>query len=302
MDEVEVYYADVLLPLHLPGTYTYRVPREMRDEVAVGVRVVVQFGQKRMYSALVRRLHTEAPKWRAKYILGVLDEQPLVTERQMLFWEWMASYYMCYPGDVMAVALPAGMKLASESAVSIHPDFDGDLSRLSNYELQVVNLLTDHPVMRVDDISRALGIQKIMPLMRTMMEREVVVMDEELRERFVPRKSTYVRLADDYATEEAQRRLFDELEAKKRTKQVELMMRFMTMSGFGKELVPKRELPQGSSLQTLIKNGVLLTEERVESRLAHVDDDSIVPASSILLNEEQQAAYDTIAQPRCTSS
>lgn len=296
MDEDKVYYADVLLPLHLPGTYTYRVPRELRDEVAVGVRVVVQFGQKRMYSALVRRLHTDAPRWRTKYILGVLDEQPIVSERQMLFWEWMAAYYMCYPGDVMAVALPAGMKLASESAVSIHPDFDGDLSRLSKSELQVVNLLTDHPVMRVDDISRALGIQKIMPLMRTMMEREVVVMDEELRERFVPRKSTYVRLADGYAAEEAQRRLFDELEAKKRTKQLELLMRFMTMSGFGKEPVPKRELPQGSSLQTLIKNGVLVTEERVESRLAHFDDDSLVPASSIVLNDEQQAAYDAIAR------
>ena len=157
MDEAEVYYADVLLPLHLPGTYTYRVPREMVDEVQAGVRVVVQFGQKRMYSALVRRLHTEAPRWRAKYVLGVLDERPVVTERQMLFWEWMASYYMCYPGDVMAVALPAGMKLASESALSIHPDFDGDLSRLTKFELQVVGLLTDHGTMRVDDISHALG-------------------------------------------------------------------------------------------------------------------------------------------------
>ena len=63
MDEDKVYYADVLLPLHLPGTYTYRVPRELRDEVAEGVRVVVQFGQKRLYSALVRRLHTDAPRW-----------------------------------------------------------------------------------------------------------------------------------------------------------------------------------------------------------------------------------------------
>lgn len=301
MDEADVYYADVLLPLHLPGTYTYRVPREMVDEVQAGVRVVVQFGQKRMYSALVRRLHTEAPRWRAKYVLGVLDERPVVTERQMLFWEWMASYYMCYPGDVMAVALPAGMKLASESALSIHPDFDGDLSRLTKYELQVVGLLTDHGTMRVDDISHALGIQKIMPLVRTMIERQVVVMDEELRERFVPRKSTYVRLAEAYSTEEAQRRLFDELEAKKRTKQVELLMKFMTMSGFGKELVAKRELPQGSALQTLVKNGVLLTEEREESRLEHYDSDSLVPASSIKLNDGQMAAYEGIRTDKAHS-
>ncbi len=297
MDEQEVYYVEVLLPLHLPGTYTYRVPRELNGEVSVGKRVVVQFGQKRMYSALVRRIHTEAPKWRTKYILSVLDERPLVAERQMLFWEWMAAYYMCYPGDVMAVALPAGMKLASESAVSIHPDFDGDLSRLTKYELQVVNLLTEYSTMKLDDISRAIGVQKIMPLMRGMIEREVVMMDEELRERFKPRKSTYVRLSEAYAGEEAQRRLFDDLEAKKRTKQVDLLMQYMQMSGFGKELVPKRDLPQVSALQTLIKNGVLVTEEREESRLEHFDADSLVPVESIKLNEEQQAAYSLLSSP-----
>ena len=296
MDEQEVYYVDVLLPLHLPGTYTYRVPREMNGEVAVGKRVVVQFGQKHMYSALVRRLHTEAPKWKAKYILSVLDDRPLVTERQMVFWEWMAQYYMCYAGDVMAVALPAGMKLASESTVSIHPDFDGDLSRLTKYELQVVNLLTEYSSMRLDDISRAIGVQKIMPLIRGMIEREVVMMDEELRERFKPRRSTYVRLTEAYADEVAQRSLFDELEKKKRTKQVEVLMLFMQKSGFGKELVPKRELPQGSALQTLIKNGVLETEEREESRLEHYDADSLVPVENIKLNDEQQAAYDVLSK------
>lgn len=291
-----VYYVDVLLPLHLPGTFTYRVPRELNDEVAVGKRVVVQFGSKsdKMYSALVRRIHTTAPKWRSKYVLSVLDEEPVVTERQMEFWEWMARYYMCHPGDVMAVAMPAGMKLASESALSIHPDFDGELSRLSKYELHVVNLLSEHPVMRVTDISRAIGVQKIMPLIRTMIEREVVVMDEELRERFVPRKSVYLRLADEYSSEEAQRALFDELERKRRTKQVELLMLFMQQSHFGKDLVAKRTLPATSAMQSLIKNGVLLTEERVESRLKDYSDNDLTPVSSIVLNDEQQQAFDQL--------
>ena len=295
MDELEVYYVDVLLPLHLPGTYTYRVPREMNGEVAVGKRVVVQFGQKRMYSALVRRVHGEAPQCMAKYILYVLDEKPVVTERQMVFWEWMASYYMCYPGDVMAVALPAGMKLASESTVSIHPDFDGDLSRLTKYETKVVNILTEYSSMRLDDLSRAIGVQKIMPLIRGMMEREVVMMDEELRERFVPRRTTYVRMSEAYAGEDAQRELFDELERKKRVKQVELLMQYMQRSGFGKEPVPKRDLPQGSAMQTLIRNGVLVTEEREESRLERIDEGGLVPVESIRLNGEQQAALNMLS-------
>lgn len=296
MEEQEVYYVDVLLPLHLPGTYTYRVPRELNAEVVIGKRVVVQFGSKsdKMYSALVRQIHTTAPKWKSKYILSVLDDEPVVTERQMQFWEWMAQYYMCYPGDVMAMAMPAGMKLASESAVSIHPDFDGELSRLSKYELQIVNLLTEHPVMRVVDISRAIGVQKIMPLIRTMIEREVVMMDEELRERFVPRKSTYLRLANDYSSEEAQRALFEDLERKHRTKQVELLMQFMQLSHFGKELVAKRSLPAGSAMQTMLKNGIFVAEERVESRLSNYSENDLTPVSSIILNDEQEQAYRTL--------
>ena len=254
MEYDKVYYVDVLLPLHLPGTYTYRVPRELNGEVQVGVRVVVQFGRNgaKMYSALVRRIHTDAPSWKAKYIMSVLDSEPLADERQMEFWEWMAQYYMCYPGDVMAVALPAGLKLASESTVIIHPDFDGDRSRLSKYEMMVVNILTEHPSMRLIDLSRAIGVQKIMPLIRSMIERRVVMMEEELRERFVPRKTAFVNLA---VTGDDLHAVLDGLEKKKRTRQVEVLLKVLQLTHFGKNDIPKRDLPQGSPLQTLIKNG-----------------------------------------------
>lgn len=304
MDETQVYYVDVLLPLHLPGTYTYRVPQEYNGQVHVGARVVVQFGAKnaRMYSAVVRRLHQEAPQWKTKYIMAVLDTEPIVTERQMDFWEWMARYYMCSPGDVMAVALPSGLKLASESAVAIHPDFSGELSSLSKYEMMVVQLLTEHPVMRLVDISRAIGVQKIMPLIRSMIEREIVVMDEELRQRFTPRKAAYVLLAPDYEGEEAQKALFDELEKKKRVKQLEIMMQFMQLSHFGQEAVAKRELPQSTALQTLVKNGVLVLEERVESRLRDYSDAEKTDPSSIVLNDEQQQAYALLSGEGPTST
>lgn len=293
MNETEVYYVDVLLPLHLPGTYTYRVPQEYNGQVHVGARVVVQFGAKnaRMYSAVVRRIHQEAPLWKTKYIMAVLDTDPIVTERQLAFWEWMARYYMCTPGDVMAVALPAGLKLASESAVAIHPNFTGEVSSLTKYERIVVDLLSEHPVMRVIDISLAIGVQKIMPLIRGMIEREVVMMDEELRQRFVPKKVSYVLLSDDYLNEASQKALFDELERKKRVKQVEVMMHFLQLSKFGREAVAKRELPQGSALQTLIKNGVLSVEERIESRLKDYSDGELVDPDSIVLNEEQEKAF-----------
>lgn len=290
MEDYEPYFVDVLLPLHLPDTYTYRVPREIEADVKVGVRVVVQFGQKRIYSALVRRVHRNAPQWRCKYVMGVLDSEPVVGEKQLQLWEWIAGYYMCYAGDVMAVAMPAGMKLASESAVMINPDFDGELSRLSKYERMVVELLSEHPVMKIDDLSRAIGVQKVMPLLRGMVEREVVVMREELKERFVPRKKACVGLTAAYTDEAALKCLFDELERKKRTKQLELLMQLMQLSHFGKEPVEKRLLPQGSPLQTLLKNGVL--EETFCA--PHTTPMRQVEPHAPTLSAGQQAAYDYI--------
>jgi primosomal protein N' (replication factor Y) len=298
MKETQIYYVDVLLPLHVPDYYTYRVPQECNGQVVVGQRVVVQFGRQRLYSALVRRVHQNAPRWRSKYILAILDREPVVTERQMDFWEWLARYYMCYPGDVMAAALPAGMKLASESAVTIHPDFDGELSQLSDLELRVVQLLTDHPVMRVVDIGRALSVQKVMPLIRTMIEREIIVMDEELRQRFTPKTSTYIQLAQPYRDEAALRQLFDDLEKKKRTKQVELLMQLAQLSHFGQEAVAKRLLPQGSSLTTLLKNNILVSEERQESRIEHYDDTDLLDPRDIQLNDEQRQAFAQLSAPR----
>ena len=211
---METFFVDVILPLHIHDTYTYRVPQEYNDAIRVGKRVVVQFGPKRLYSAVVRRVHQEVPHYTVKYVLSILDIEPIVDENQLKFWEWIAAYYMCYVGDVMAIALPSAFRLASESSVSIHPDFTGELSNLSDNELRVVNLLSEHPVMTVEDISRAIGLQKMMPLLNTMIERGIIVMDEELRQRFVPRTSVYISLAPEYKEEGRMKELFDTLEQK----------------------------------------------------------------------------------------
>jgi primosomal protein N' (replication factor Y) len=304
---METFFVDVILPLHIHDTYTYRVPQEYNDAIRVGQRVVVQFGAKRLYSALVRRVHQEVPRYMVKYVLSILDVEPIVEETQLRFWEWMADYYMCYVGDVMAIALPSAFRLASESSVSIHPDFTGELSNLTDNEMRVVQLLTAHRVMTVDDISRAIGLRKMMPLLNTMIEREIIIMDEELRQRFVPRTSTYVCLAPEYKESAQTKKLFDILEQKKNTqKQVDVLLKFMQMSQFGSLPVSRRALlsttdgtvVSESAFKTLVKHGVLLEENRVESRLEQGESTS--NAADIQLNDEQQAAFDyltTCPQP-----
>lgn len=301
---METYFVDVILPLHIRGTYTYRVPQEYNNDVRVGQRVVVQFGTRRLYSALVRRIHQDVPHYTVKYILSILDIMPIVTDQQFRFWEWIAQYYMCYVGDVMSIALPSAFRLASESAVSIHPDFSGELADLTDTEMRIVQLLADHPVMTVEDISRALGLQKMMPVLNTMIEREIIVMDEELRDRYAPRTSSYVSLAAEYGQEGRMKELFDRLEHKKSTqKQVNLLLKFMQLSQFGKTSVSKRELldsndgrpVSASAFKTLVRNGVLLQEEKIESRLEQCD--AATSPDTISLNAEQQQAFDYLSRP-----
>lgn len=116
MTERRTFFADVLLPLSVEGYFTYRIPHEMVEEVAPGKRVVVQFGRQKIYTALVRRVHENIPQgYTPKYILAVIDPHPLIQEEHFRFWEWLASYYMCTAGEVMNAALPAALRLASET-------------------------------------------------------------------------------------------------------------------------------------------------------------------------------------------
>lgn len=297
---MKTLFADIIIPLHLKGTYTYRVPQEYNDDIRVGQRVVVQFGARRLYAGIVRHIHETVPDYKVKYLLSILDEEPLVRPEQFDLWEWISRYYMCYLGDVMALAVPSAFKLASESAIAIHPDYDGNLTQLSIHELKIVQMLADHPVMKLDDIARALSIQKIMPIINGMIERSIVVMDEDLRNKYTPRTEPYIALAPDYAGENAQR-AFDLLEQKKNTqKQVATLLQFMQASHMGADAVLQKKLlampgVSDSALKTLLKNEILVKESRQVSRLKHFD--SVTSVDTIALNSEQQAAFDYLASP-----
>lgn len=134
-------YADVILPLALAQTYTYGVPLELQGEVKVGCRVEVQFGARRIYSGLVRRLHDEKPSYPLKPVRGVLDQEPVVTTLQMELWAWMAAYYCCTEGEIMAVALPAHLKLVSETYVALNEGLEIDAAELDDDEFMVMQAL-----------------------------------------------------------------------------------------------------------------------------------------------------------------
>src|ERR1700710_2560966 len=120
----ETLFVEVILPLSIAKNYTYRVPFEMNDAVKVGKRVVVQFGKSKLYTAIIAVIGKRAlEKYKAKYIIELLDSSPIVTDGQLQFWNWLAEYYMCNIGEVMNAALPSALKLASETRIMLNKDF-----------------------------------------------------------------------------------------------------------------------------------------------------------------------------------
>ena len=106
-----MHYVDVLLPLPLEGLYTYAVPTEMEGRVSFGMRVVVPLGKTKTYVAMAVRVHQDKPQANSlKFILQVLDQQPVLLPEQYRLWQWIAHYYMSPLGDVLKAALPAGLK------------------------------------------------------------------------------------------------------------------------------------------------------------------------------------------------
>lgn len=300
MLEPLVHLCEAILPLPLPGTFTYRIPAELVGSVVPGVRVVVQFGKQKVYTALVKELHQRVPQhYEVKYVLSVLDSSPVIDQAHLAFWEWMADYYMCTLGEVMQAALPSALKLASESKLVLHPLYDGRLDGFTDKEQQIIEALHAHPVLAVSEAAREVGVARIIPLVRRLIEQEVVVLEEELQEKYKPKSEVYVTLAGDYHNEDALRQLFDKLE-KRAPRQIDVLTAFLSLSGwFGTKPVEVRRRDvlamasqSQSAFDSLVKRKVLNVYEKEISRFE--DFAASEQVESIVFSDAQQHAFSQI--------
>ncbi len=293
-------FADILLPLPVQGVFTYRVPYELNEFIKIGQRVSVQFGRRKIYAGLIKNLHTKVPENTPKYIITILDEHPVVNQIQFNFWEWMASYYMSTEGEVMNAALPAAFKLASESKVVISPAFIPDSGVLNEFEFQVTEALLEKKKLTVDDISKLVGFKKVLPLLKTMIEQKIIVMEEELKETYKPKTEKYVKLTNEAANNEFLQELMNEL-GRRAHKQLELLMTFITLAGMppnpDKEVKQKLLLEKSgcntSVLNALIDKGVMESRKKAISRFREIEES---PEGMPKLTEHQSQAYDSILQ------
>ena len=300
MTERVTLFANVVLPVPIHQEFTYRVPHEISDQVKPGLRVVVPFGKSKLLTGIITSVHDQIPKaYQARFIEHLLDEKPIITGKQYTFWEWLASYYMAPIGDVMNAALPANFKLASETKIVLHPDFDAAKFQLTDRQDQIIEALEIKETLDLKEISELIGIKTIQPIVKEMIDKKMILSLEELNYRFTPKTKLFYLLSSDMDKEETLQDHLQRLEQKKGSeKQLHALLSLLNEGNynFGKiEPVEKKILiDQGvsaSALQTLEKNGVIRSERYEIGRIESIGEGTEVFKA---LSDSQSKALDEL--------
>ncbi|MEZ4885073.1 MAG: primosomal protein N' [Chitinophagales bacterium] len=287
--------AHIILPLAIPLKYSYEVTEEWKDKIAVGKRVEVQFGVKRIYAGIVKEIYEkemEEGDYEPKPILNVLDDEPILTTKQIVFWEWLAEYYMCTEGEVMFNALPSGFKLSSETKLMLNPSFNDDFSLLDDREYLIAEALTNQEEITIADVQDILELKNVFYIIKSLLEKSVIIAKEELQHTYKPKTKTCIRLSETYKDESKLEEFFEEI--KRAYKQQSIIMAYIQLSNeshhdlLDKKAVLTKADASSSQLKTLIDKGVF---EAVEVEVSRLEDDFEGETLSYELSDHQEEAY-----------
>jgi len=206
----QVQYTNVLLPIPIPQVFTYEIPEELVSRLKVGQRVIVQFGPRKVLSALVWEIHQQKPEHEAKTLLGLLDQDPVINPYQQKFWEWLADYYICSLGEVMKAAFPAGLKLESHTRILVNENFEAP-EGLSEIEELAWLYLLKNPGVKIQDLGDVLKRKNPFPIVQSLNQRGAIRLEEKLIESYKPRIQSYLELAPEWRSDEALHQVLDQL-------------------------------------------------------------------------------------------
>jgi len=279
MTERKTFFVDIILPIPIHQEFTYRVPNDLNEYLQQGIRVVVPFGKSKLLTGIITKIHEEVPKnYTAKYIEHILDDQPIITGNQYSFWKWISAYYLAPIGDVMNAALPSNFKLASETKVVMHPDFNPEASNFTERETQIIDSLEVREQLTLLEIAEIVGIKTIQPIIKSLIDKRVVITVEELNDRFNAKTGLFVAVNPIFSEEELSEVIQALEKSPAKAKQLDSLLRILQETAEQKEkYIARKTLVQAgislSSLNTLEKNGYIVLEKLEISRLKNFDNE-----------------------------
>ncbi|MEY4930378.1 MAG: primosomal protein, partial [Bacteroidota bacterium] len=294
-------FAEIVLPVPIARLFTYRVPKEWQEQIRVGQRVIVPFGQKKILTGIVVTIHHQPPKdYEAKYVLELLDEHEVIYAPQFQLYQWIADYYLCTMGEVINAALPSGLKLSSESMVQLRPGFDIDDSDFDFSEKERILLARlKSDTLSYSDVSKLLGAKSIYSILKSLSSKEAIILFEQVKEKFKPKTEKHIRINPEHANKKSLESLFEAFATK--PKQEAVLLKYLqevpvfSHPELNQQGIHKSKLMDGdiseSSIGTLIKNKVLEEFEVIVPRFGFPDNTHEHP---VLLSETQERARNEI--------
>ncbi|MDR4954891.1 primosomal protein N' [Chryseobacterium sp. ES2] len=191
-------YAQIVLPLNLKGSFTYKVPEEMMSEIQPGMRVLVPFGGKKIYTGIVFELHDNAPEnFVAKEVISMLDDQPILPQEQIDFWNWLSEYYLCSLGEIYRFSFPSSLKLESETYLKLKPGAIIDFENLDVNEMYLVQALEVRQLINLTDIEAFIPKKDIIKTINSLIDLQYIEIDEKIAEKYKAKEVAYVRINDE---------------------------------------------------------------------------------------------------------
>jgi primosomal protein N' (replication factor Y) (superfamily II helicase) len=261
------YFIEVILPIALPQTFTYKVSEAEFDYIKIGVRVAVPFGKSKFYTGLVTQKHHNTPVlYEAKEIHQIIDEKPLVTSIQIEHWEWIASYYMCAIGEVYRTALPSALLLESETIISAKKEVF-TTEDLSDDEYLLVEALQQQSALKISEVTSILNKKKVFPIIQQLLEKNIISLQEEMIEEYKPKLVRYIRLFPEFNSAEKLEELLALL--KNAQKQKDLVMSYFQLNASNKKPISVKELTEYSGASAAIVKALIDKEIFEEYHIQH---------------------------------
>lgn len=188
-------YAQIVLPLNLKGSFTYKVSEELISEIQLGMRVLVPFGGKKIYTGIVFDLHDNAPEnFVAKEVISILDDKPILPEEQISFWNWLSDYYLCSLGEIYRFAFPSSLKLESETYLKLKPGAVVDFGNLDVNEMYLIQALEVRQLINLTDIEAFIPKKDIIKTINSLIDLQYIEIDEKIAEKYKAKEVAYVRI------------------------------------------------------------------------------------------------------------
>ena len=290
------FFAEVILPLSLAKTFTYSISEAEFHFIKKGMRVTVPFGKNKIYTALVVDLHQNEPQlYQAKEIHQILDEHPIVNEIQIEHWQWIASYYMCAIGDVYRGAMPSALLLESETIIAKKAEVYLEENQLSDEEYLVYQALQHQSSLKVQDIMSILNKKNVFPILQKLIDRNILVLQEEVVEIYKPKLVRYIKLHADYTSDEALNQLLNNL---KGAKQTEILLQYFQLNASEKKPISVKLLTETANASaTVVK--ALIDKNIFEAY--YIQEDRVnfqgkIKEDALQLSEVQQNTFDKIQE------